>query len=87
MSVYIYDSWITVTHGDIYHNVIVNHNFLFWALVPAIFGPRTKDRISPGWSYQPELKVKPGLKVTLLSRLELPAMTKPLILVSGSNRN
>jgi hypothetical protein len=25
MSVYIYDSWATITHEDIFHNVIVNH--------------------------------------------------------------
>ena len=25
MSIHIYDSWVTITHGDVYHNVIVNH--------------------------------------------------------------
>jgi len=25
ISIHIYDSWVTITHGDIYHNVIVNH--------------------------------------------------------------
>ena len=25
MSTHIYDSWVTISHGDIYHNVIVNH--------------------------------------------------------------
>ena len=25
ISIHIYDSWVTIIHGDIYHNVIVNH--------------------------------------------------------------
>jgi len=25
MSIHIYDSWVTITHGNIYHNVIVKH--------------------------------------------------------------
>ena len=29
MLIHIYDSWVTITHGDIYHNVTVNH--LVWS--------------------------------------------------------
>jgi hypothetical protein len=25
MSMHIYDSWVTIIHGDIYRNVVVNH--------------------------------------------------------------
>jgi hypothetical protein len=38
-------------------------------------------------TFIPGLWFKPGLKVTFQSRLELPAMTKPLILFGGSNRD
>ena len=44
------------------------------------FSRQTGD-FSPGW------QLKPGLKVTLQSQLELPAMTKPLIPIGGSNQD
>ena len=38
-------------------------------------------------TFSPGSWFKPGLKVTLQSRFELPAVTKPLIPVGGSNRD
>ena len=49
------DDLITRPGYDVYA-LLENILFGFLALAPTISGPRTKDRISLGWSHQPGLK-------------------------------
>ena len=51
----------------------------------AIFGPGTKDRISPGWSNQPGLK-SPAQRLEA-QLLQEGSRREPLVSVRGSNRD